>query len=607
MRRRTLVLAAVLVAVQAALVSSVFVAAPHPGGDNAAYLSLAHSILQGDGYTEAWDPAAPPHTKYPPVFPLLIAVTMALGARGWGALKAAPVVMSLVGVVAVFLWARRRVRDEVAFGVALLTGLSAAYLDHSRWILSDVPFVAFLFLALWALERLLPVPRSGWTGVEVPGPEGAGAAATAEERRGPGGELEAAAADVPGSAPAWRRVALPVAAATTVLLLALLTRSAGLPLAVAAVAASALRGRWRVAGIVGGAAALVGGAWALRARLAAGGQGAYQSEFRLLDPYQPDLGTAGAGDFVRRVVDNLSGYLQTHGARTLFDGAGGGLTFVAVSLVGLACVGWFLHLRRAGVAEIFVPLYVGLILVWPQVWSGARFALPLVPLVLLYAARGVSAGAARIRGLQPGVPLLVGGLVLGVLAGWAWTDTMARASSCRAAVDAAGPWSCAGAPTVDFVTAARFSGAALPPGSVALTRKPRIWYLRSGIPTRTYPFSEADGALLEAAESAGARYVVLDAVGSQGLRYVGTAVVSRPGSFCGIQAFGRQEAPTQLLGIVPGDSGSRRSEVGLELAPCPPTMAGDVAGARAVFEADPELRRIPLLDDPPRGSPPGGP
>ena len=40
--------------------------APHNGGDNAGYLSLAHSLATGAGYVEAWDPALAPHTKYAP-------------------------------------------------------------------------------------------------------------------------------------------------------------------------------------------------------------------------------------------------------------------------------------------------------------------------------------------------------------------------------------------------------------------------------------------------------------------------------------------------------------------------------------------------------------
>ena len=46
--------------------------APHNGGDNAGYLSLAHSLATGAGYVETWDPALAPHTKYPPLYPALL-------------------------------------------------------------------------------------------------------------------------------------------------------------------------------------------------------------------------------------------------------------------------------------------------------------------------------------------------------------------------------------------------------------------------------------------------------------------------------------------------------------------------------------------------------
>ena len=55
--------------------------APPNGGDNAGYLSLAHSLASGSGYVEAWDPALAPHTKYPPLYPGLLAGAMGLGAE----------------------------------------------------------------------------------------------------------------------------------------------------------------------------------------------------------------------------------------------------------------------------------------------------------------------------------------------------------------------------------------------------------------------------------------------------------------------------------------------------------------------------------------------
>ena len=50
-------------------------------------------------------------------------------------------------------------------------------------------------------------------------------------------------------------------------------------------------------------------------------------------------------------------------------------------------MGWAMSWKVGrAVAEYFFPLYAGLILLWPEVWSGDRFALPLFPLILFYAA-----------------------------------------------------------------------------------------------------------------------------------------------------------------------------------------------------------------------------
>jgi hypothetical protein len=45
--------------------------------------------------------------------------------------------------------------------------------------------------------------------------------------------------------------------------------------------------------------------------------------------------------------------------------------------------------RRARVADVFLPLYLGLIFIWPAVWSGERLLLPALPLLLFYAAEAL--------------------------------------------------------------------------------------------------------------------------------------------------------------------------------------------------------------------------
>ena len=99
----------VVIAVSSGLVWTAFNPAAHTGGDNAGYITLAYSLLKNGTYTELFDPAQPLHTKYPPVFPALLAGLMALGARSWTSLKAVAVLSTVGASALTYLWAERRV------------------------------------------------------------------------------------------------------------------------------------------------------------------------------------------------------------------------------------------------------------------------------------------------------------------------------------------------------------------------------------------------------------------------------------------------------------------------------------------------------------------
>ena len=72
-----------VVSVSAVVVTVAFNPIPHAGGDNAGYISLAHGIVTTGSYLDGFDPEGLPHTKYPPVFPGVLALLMSLGARTW--------------------------------------------------------------------------------------------------------------------------------------------------------------------------------------------------------------------------------------------------------------------------------------------------------------------------------------------------------------------------------------------------------------------------------------------------------------------------------------------------------------------------------------------
>ncbi len=560
-------LALVLLA-QVGVVAAAWIPAPHNGGDNAAYIALGHALLHGKGYTEVWDPATPPHTKYPPLFPLVLAFAMALGARTWTALKLVPAAATTLAVLLTFLWARRRRGPLFAAGVAGLFAVSSALVDASHWVLSDPLFVALTMLALWAFAR-----------VEAPG-EADGSS--------PGGD---------GPLPSPRAAAAWLALGCVAAVAAYFTRSAGLPLLVAVAAWLALGRRWKaLAGFAVGAG-VPAALWWLRARSVSVAQGAYGNEFWLKDPYTPELGRVGVGGMLARVAQNMAGYVGSHVPGGIVGAGGGWVPVLGVILFALAVTGWVLRLRKGpGVAELFTPLYLGLILLWPTVWSGDRFALPLFPLLFLYAGEAVVTGARRLG--RRGAPALAGGLALllvGAPAVVGWVGATRQASACSAMVARGGPWACWGPRFGEIIEAARWSRAALPADAAVLTRKPRIFYLVSGRRSRTYPFTDDPGAFLAQADAAGARWVLLDFFGRQGAAYVAGSVGKRPGAFCAVRPFDLHAGgtlPSELLGILPPDA--RRADgagPGARVAPCPPALRG-TPGA----EPPPVSDVVPLLE-----------
>ena len=59
----------------------------------------------------------------------------------------------------------------------------------------------------------------------------------------------------------------------------------------------------------------------------------------MIDPYQPDLGQAGIGDLVARVLENLEGYVLVHIPAGLSPWSGGALTALGLVLMATALAG----------------------------------------------------------------------------------------------------------------------------------------------------------------------------------------------------------------------------------------------------------------------------
>jgi 4-amino-4-deoxy-L-arabinose transferase-like glycosyltransferase len=504
----TPVLGVSVVALAASMLWLALNPAPHNGGDNAGYLTLAHSLLESGDYVDRWHVSEPAHTKYPPLYPLVLAGAMALGAGTWGAFKVLSLIFVVASAAVVYLWVAERRSPWGAAAVALMIAISPAFVWASSWILSDPLFVFLTLFALWALER--------------------------GEARREGEEAR----------PVW--TVLGAAAA----ILSTFARTAGLPLILAVGLYWAFRRRWRALAGFGIGFAVPSLLWWLRARGV--GDVQYVSEFWMVDPYQPELGRAGFGDLVARVWQNAQGYALEHIPAGLTSYPAGFLSVIGLLLFVLASAGWLARSRRKlGVTEIFAPVYLGLILLWPVVWSGDRFALPLYPLVLFFAWEGLDLALGRVGRWAPTLAAAALASVLSIPALQGWSRSVEQAEACRAAVASNGPFACYHSGYLEFVAASRWLGENAVDGAAVFVRKPRIFHVLSGLRSRTYPFTQDAAQFLREAEALGVGYVILDRVDRLGLTYVGSVVSQRPDRFCSLVGFGSETGPrTEVLGLM---------------------------------------------------------
>ena len=557
-----------VVALHMAMAAASMSPTPHIGGDNAGYLALANSLAQHGAYVETWHPGSPPHTKFPPAYPAVLAIMILAGAKTWGAFKALSVFCTGLATGFCFLWLRRRTGVWTAASLSLLFGVAPALLYASQWILSEPMFLALMLASLWLLT-----PDAG-----------------SEHRLEPRTRYLAAG--------------LVLAVATY------FTRSAGLPLVAAAALWLAQGRRWRVLAGFAALFALPAILWHVRPGVA------YAADFWLVDPYVPDLGKAGPVDLAWRVGDNLWRYAVEYVPGSL-TGVYGALRMVAgLILAGLALGGWLASMRRRrGVAEYFFALYAGLILMWPVQWSGDRFALPLLPLILLYATDALASLGRKLtrrarpvpeedawsgrflptRGALPARRILAAAAVVLVAtpAVLSWVEVARYTRDCRTATEQAGPFACAQRQAPGFHALAVWAGRQLSERSIVLSRKPRLFHAFSGLPSARFPFSENDRLLLAQADSLGAEYILRASWDNSIVGYVDPVVAAHPHRFCRATALRQPDGlVVSLLAIKPPPpEGAPSGPVQLEVCP-------EWADRQQLPPSSPALlsMTVPLLD-----------
>jgi 4-amino-4-deoxy-L-arabinose transferase-like glycosyltransferase len=320
-------------------------------------------MVEGEGYAYM----SHPHTLYPPGLPLLLAFILGTFGPAYGLMRGVMLLFALSGAAAAYFLAKPRVGRGLAALVALLFAVSFPVVDTATFVLSDIPF-AFLVLITLAVTAS-------------------------------------------GSAPPRGAKLLGLAA---LILAAIMMRTVGTLLAAAVLAhglTAALRGprrresrSWIALGLL---ILIPAGTWIgwttlvkVRTEVPEGVAGSSSNFFLFTraDPRRSDLPAEGIGDYAARVRRNISYYSEVASASLIGSrdlAASSRLLRYPVILILLlgfarACK------RRVDPAEIFLLLYLLVLLFWP--YSYQRFLIPVLPLLYIYAAVFVQWAAGAVIG-----------------------------------------------------------------------------------------------------------------------------------------------------------------------------------------------------------------
>lgn len=373
---------------------------PVPAGvwhDDGVYVLLGRALADGHGLVYDGVVGAPPAVKFPPVYPVVLAALWTfIGGLGGVTLAAGLMNLAFVaGAASLLAWtlhAHAGLSRSWAFVAAVAGFASADLLRFSLIPLSEPLFLLLTVAALGAfgVATVGKPPGDGSPARSGPDREGPDAGPAGGSRSGstagPKRESREVAASGAGAG-AFLSAARARLLVSALLVLAVLTRTAGVAVVVG-VGAAALR-RLGARGTVAllAPACVAAGAWGL---WAAGASGQVPPELRdILGPYTGWLVRQAAGDpagFLGRLPGHATAVLGRVSA-FLAPGTSGVVTWgVSLPLLGLVLAGVRRSLRTHPALVWTAAAYALLLLAWPYV--DRRLVSPLHPLLVSLAVLG---------------------------------------------------------------------------------------------------------------------------------------------------------------------------------------------------------------------------
>ncbi len=307
------------------------------GGDNAVYVILGEAIAAGKGYKNIYQPDEPPHTQYPPGFPLLLSFGILIFNSNIILLK---MLIFFTGIAGLFFMSGivSEVFKEKTKLIMLFFVSIPIFIIYNHWILSEIPFLCFSLGAIYFARKN-------------------------EVRNNLVFFLVSSVFSV-GS---------------------FFIRTAGISLIIAFAVYLIIKKRYLHLLLYCTIFLALFIPWEVRNAHIPDNTG-YLAQLLAKNPYQMEAGRIGLIDLIGRLWDNFVLYTFKILPQTVLPLLKSELlqAITGAILVILCIIGFIRRLSNISLIELYFIFAVGVLLAWPVVWSSDRFLLPIIPLMIIY-------------------------------------------------------------------------------------------------------------------------------------------------------------------------------------------------------------------------------
>ncbi len=308
-----------------------------PGGDNAAYIILAESLSSGKGYKDLYLPAEPPHTQYPPGFPLLLSLPFLLFGSNIVILKFFVLLAGIGSLIFMYKICESFFREKVVMIMAFYVSVPLL-ITFNHWILSEMPFLCFSLGAIYFFMK-----------------------ARADKDY-------------------FYYVSFICATYSCFI------RMAGISLILAMGFFLVLRKQYKHFAVFLLIFLAVFIPWFIRNSNIPHEWG-YLDQLLAKHPYRMEMGRVNVLELLERAKDNFTIYVFTEYPLTLFpffENKGDVLMIIGTFLTLFVIIGFATRIRSLSAIELYFLISLIILFAWPQSWSSQRFLLPILPFCILY-------------------------------------------------------------------------------------------------------------------------------------------------------------------------------------------------------------------------------